>query len=214
MLDDLFLLGNGRIVYKGSIADAVGYFHSIGFDNPNGINPADYYLDLVQQQQQQVPADEINWQERFEASAYHSAYQSELHNNTTNASFSKLPPAPPSTLNRFKYMLRYFMTYFAKEKGLYLYRMLALAVLSLFCGSMFFQLTATTNNISKYSGAMFFTGISVALIAVSSTAVFARDRREAVDRVANGFYSPGIFVTTQFLASAVYSFAVSLVFAW
>ena len=208
MLDDLFLLGNGRTVYKGSISDAVGYFCSIGFDNPKGINPADYYLDLAQ-----ISSDKFNWHERFEESVYHTTFQSDLH-IAMHASFPRLPPSPPSQLKRFGYMLRYFMTYFAKEKGLYFYRTIALAVISLFCGSMFFQLTATTSNVSKYSGAMFFTAISVALIAVSSTAIFSRDRREAVDRVANGFYSPGIFVTTQFIASAVYSFAVSLVFAW
>ena len=204
----MFLLGNGRIVYKGSILDSVGYFYSIGFGNPKGINPADYYLELAL-----ISSDKTDWQECFEQSEFHTAYQAAL-DEATHASFSKPPPAPPSQFRRFGHMLWYFLTYFAKEKGLYFYRMLALVVIALFCGSMFFRLTATTNNISKYSGAMFFTAISVSLIAVSSTAIFARDRREAVDRIANGFYSPGIFVVTQFLASAVYSFAVSIAFAW
>ena len=111
-------------------------------------------------------------------------------------------------------MLRYFAVYFAKAKGLYFYRMIALILLAIFIGTLYLNLKATTNNIPNYAGAMFFSAISVSLTAVSGTAIFAKDRREAVERVANGFYNPGIYVLAQFLASTVYTFVVGFVFAW
>jgi hypothetical protein len=208
MLDDLLLLESGRLVYKGSIPDAVPYFASIGYGNPKGINPADYYLDLAQ-----TDADGSSWQTRFEESRFHSKYQIAF-GEAVKSAVSKPPPAAPSSLLRFRYMLRHFVVYFAKEKGLYLYRMIALILLAIFVGTLYLNLQATTNNIPNYAGAMFFSAISVSLTAVSATAIFAKDRREAVERVANGFYSPGIYVLAQFLASTVYTFVVGFVFAW
>lgn len=209
MLDDLYLLESGRLVYKGSIPDAAAYFASIGYENPKGINPADYYLDLVQQGGDEAP----KWQALFEESPYHTKYQLAL-DDSTKSTVSKPPPPAPSSLLRFGYMLRHFVVYFAKEKGLYLYRMITLIFLAIFIGTLYLNLQATTNNIANYAGAMFFSAISVSLTAVSATAIFAKDRREAVERVANGFYNPGIFVLTQFLASTIYTFVVSFVFAW
>ena len=209
MLDDLLLLESGRLVYKGSIPDAAQYFTSIGFGNPKGINPADYYLELAQGD----AAEGTTWQTRFEESRFNIKYQVALAEAAKSA-VSKPPPASPSSLLRFGYMLQYFVIYFAKEKGLYFYRMIALIFLAIFVGTLYLNLQATSNSIANYAGAMFFSAISVSLTAVSATGIFAKDRREAVERVANGFYNPGIYVLAQFLASTVYTFVVGFIFAW
>jgi hypothetical protein len=59
---------------------------------------------------------------------------------------------------------------------------------------------------------MFTAAIAVMLTAISTTSLYSRDRREAVDRVKNGFYSPGIYVTSQFLVSAFYDWFLAFVF--
>ena len=59
---------------------------------------------------------------------------------------------------------------------------------------------------------MFGTAIAVILTAVSSTYIFSNNRREAVERIANGIYSPGVFVASQFLASAIYNWFVTFLF--
>mmetsp|Transcript_15498 Transcript_15498/g.22732 ORF Transcript_15498/g.22732 Transcript_15498/m.22732 type:complete len:269 (+) Transcript_15498:309-1115(+) len=99
------------------------------------------------------------------------------------------------------------------ERGLYFNRLLALILLGVFLGTLFLDLSATTDSIGNYVGAMFMASVCVMLTAISATAIFAKDRREAVDKVANGLFTPAVFVTTQFLASAIYSFAVSFVFS-
>ena len=43
MLDDLLLLADGKVVYNGSIQKASSYFTSVGYTNPEGINPAGMY---------------------------------------------------------------------------------------------------------------------------------------------------------------------------
>jgi ABC-type multidrug transport system permease subunit len=59
---------------------------------------------------------------------------------------------------------------------------------------------------------MFFTSVALMLTAVSATGIFATDRYEAVDRVKNGIYTPGVFVGAQFLAALIYDWIVTFIF--
>jgi hypothetical protein len=212
MLDDLLLLESGRIVFSGSLGDAVMYFRSVGFDNPRSINPADYYLELAQQSPD-ASNESVTWKTLFESSPFATRYEQAMA-EAISAAVAKPSPPSPSSMVRFGYIFSHLMRYFFAEKGLYFNRLLSLVVLAVFLGSLYLNLTATTDNIVNYVGTMFFAAISVMLTAVSSTAIFAKDRREAVDKVANGVFTPAVFVCAQFLASAVYSFLVSFVFSW
>jgi len=47
MFDKLLLLSEGRTMYFGPSADAVGHFARLGHDCPSSFNPADYFLDIL-----------------------------------------------------------------------------------------------------------------------------------------------------------------------
>lgn len=207
MLDDLFLLESGKLVYGGTIEDAQAYFSSIGFSNPDQINPADYYLDLVQGPS---PRD-AGWTELFASSRMGQKHFENLHRVRENG-VTKTPPPQPRALRRLGIMLVHFLGYFLKEPGYFIHRVLALIVIAVFEGTLFLDLDTETDQINAYVGAIFSTAIAVMLCAVASTALFARDRREAVDRIANGFYSPGVYVLAQFLVSSLYNLVATVVF--
>jgi ABC-type multidrug transport system permease subunit len=59
---------------------------------------------------------------------------------------------------------------------------------------------------------MFFIVIALMLTAVSATALYSKDRYEAVDRVANGIFTPAVYVGAQFSAAVVYCCIVSFIF--
>lgn len=109
-------------------------------------------------------------------------------------------------------MLRYFSFYYIRERGYYVFRLAALIVISVFTGTLWLNLQPTTENISDYASAAFFIALCGMLLVISATALYAKDRFEAVDRVSNGVFSPGIFVTAQFLVSAAYDFVVAVTF--
>ncbi len=48
MIDHLVILAQGYIVYNGPAVDAMDFFVSIGFKRPAHVNPADFFLDIVQ----------------------------------------------------------------------------------------------------------------------------------------------------------------------
>jgi len=210
MLDDLFLLERGRIVYGGSIQNAKLYFDSLGFSNPDSINPADYYLELVQNK----PENGKTWSELFNNSRFGVQFYGELEG--AEVAQSKMSTTVtydiPSVEFRLSTMVMHYFSYFLSEPGYFLHRVYALILIALFDGTLYLNLEPNTENLSSYVGAMFSTAIAVMLTAVASTSLFARDRREAVDRISNGFYHAGVFVFAQFIVSMIYNFIAVLVF--
>ena len=49
--DVLLLAKGGRTVYLGPTKDALSYFESLGFECPNHVNPADFLIDVISEQQ-------------------------------------------------------------------------------------------------------------------------------------------------------------------
>ncbi len=207
MFDDLMLLENGRVAYKGSLAQAVSFFRSLGYENPNQINPADYYLDLIMK----APVDGESWNAKWEKSEFNRSYSSALeHSKSRNV--VKSPSPQPGFFTRFSVMLAYYMRYFLVEPGFFVYRVCSLIVIAIFTGTLYLHLVPHLDKVGNYAGSMVYMVVALMMTAVSPTGLYAKDRVEAVDRVANGFYTPGVFVLAQFIASAVYNWFASFVF--
>ena len=48
MFDRLVFLSRGRVVYEGRVSQVEDYFSKMGYDTPRGENPADYYMRVLQ----------------------------------------------------------------------------------------------------------------------------------------------------------------------
>lgn len=210
LLDSLYLLEMGHLVYSGKISAASDYFSSIGYNNPDGVNLADHYLELVQNPPD-TDKSEVTWNSLFKQSNFHKLLSKELEVHLSSQK-GKEAPAQPPFVKRFYYMLQYFMKYFYKQHGYYFHRLLALIIIAVFVGTLYLNLDNTTDNIGNYVGAMFSLAIGAMLTAIASTSLFAKDRREAVDRVENGMFTPGVFVLTQTIASSIYNFCIAVVY--
>ena len=158
MLDDLLLLAEGKVVYNGSIERATSYFTSIGYTNPDGINPADYMLELSQSNPATSGGVSDNntsttttntWASLFTHSSYNADFNHSLQ-HTLHTQRTQSSTIQPSSVTRFIYLLRYFMIYCIKVRGLYFYRCIALIFISVLVGTLFLNLQPTTDNISLY----------------------------------------------------------------
>jgi hypothetical protein len=213
MLDDLLLLETGRTVYAGTIADAKDYFTSLGFDNPEHINPADYYLELAQHNPKGDVGNDAQstWNTLFNQHQAKVTFETQMK-AVASSSVTKPVAKQPSSLTRFHYLFRYFLSYYLQERGFYVNRLYSLVIIGVFIGTMFLNLKTSTDQITLYAGVVFFSTISCMLTAVASTALFAKNRYEAVDRVSNGVFSPAEYIAAQFAASAIYDFVVTFVY--
>ena len=228
MIDDLFLLEMGNLVFGGSLADANAYFASIGLTNPEKINPADYFLDLIQSD----PTPEVleqaktaltssgvasaqnisTWSDIFSLSQFGVQYLEDLRAAKAQPATVRSKKVIPSLPKQFLIMCIHFFHYFKADPGYVRYVCYSLAVIAVFNSTIFLQLEPETKEIGTYTGAMFTTAVAVMLSAVSSTALFARDRREAVDRIKNGYYHPGVYVWSQFVVSIAYKLVATVIF--
>ena len=43
----LFLAPGGKTVFQGTVPEAENYFECLGFDKPDKVNPADFYMDVI-----------------------------------------------------------------------------------------------------------------------------------------------------------------------
>ena len=206
MFDDLLLLEGGRMVYAGRVSDAEVYFQSLGFNNPHNINPADYYLDLVQR-----TSLEVDWRREFSNSVDGTAFKEEVLRliDKQGADVSVLHP---SFISKLRILMNHFALYFLRERAAYINRFLSLIAIGVFGGTFFLNLQPTTFNIRTYTGALFFASFASMFIGIAPTALFANDRSEAVERVKNGIHSPGVFVLAQCLVSSLYNIPLSFVF--
>ena len=230
MIDDLFLLEIGNLVFGGSVSDANQYFSSIGLSNPQQINPADYFLDLIQAPPSLEVLEEAkaalsatgaaagdvaevgSWSAIFSLSSYGERYLKDLQAAKALKASIRTEDMAPSIFKQFLIMCVHFAQYFLAEPGYFIHVCYSLTVIAVFNSTMFLRLETETVEIGTYTGAMFTTAVAVMLSSVSSTALFARDRREAVDRILNGYYHPGVYVWSQFLVSMIYKLFATVLF--
>ena len=69
LFDSITLLSHGRAVYQGTTRQAVEYFSSQGHECPARENPADFFLDLIADDEQNYLKNvTIGWPEKYELS--------------------------------------------------------------------------------------------------------------------------------------------------
>ena len=210
LLQDLYLLGNGRIVYTGPLSCTERYLHSIGYLRGDGVGFTDFILNLVSKPPAAHP--ESSWQELYLESKFCVNYAKEQGAlNLAVAPALSASPAPP-TSRRLYQILVFFVKYYSRDPGFYLRRILSLILIAFFSGTLFLNLKPETVYISRYTGAAFFNIWAVLFSAVAATGLLARDRRQAVEQVKNAVVCPAAYCFAQLLVSMPFNFIAALIF--
>lgn len=237
MLQDLYLLEKGRLAYFGPMNTTEKYFLSYHHVCPSGINPADFYLDLVNNDPSNVTTnnngnhhDVVNvddgtannvhngndshdtWSILYKKSVFYKNYSKILIKTIENSLLASNPRKPPNSTTRFILLLDFFRKYYSRNIGFYYLRLVFLIIVALFVGTLFLRLQPTTNSISQYAGALFFNIWAILFSAVASTGLLASDRRQAIEQVKNAVITPGVYCLAQFIMSIPFNFILAVVF--
>ena len=210
MLQDLYLLEGGRLVYSGPVSCSEKYFSYLGYSCPYKSALADYYLDIVS-----CPPTfkhQSEWKSLY--------LESNFCSNVTRVQEALIlvtPAAgpadcPPSHFIRFINILVFFWKYYSRDLRLYHQRFLGLIGTALFSGSMFANLHTESSDLILYAGAVYFNTWIVLFSAVGATGLFARDRRQVAEQIKNNVLSPGIYCLSQFIISIPFNFIGALAF--
>ncbi|KAJ3008601.1 hypothetical protein HKX48_008438 [Thoreauomyces humboldtii] len=247
--DSIMLLTAGKTAYLGPASQTEDYFNSLGLVVPNGVSPADFWLDTIsvspktayerarveeglEASQQNPLLRAESWNDIYKTRQSQTtlgkpdvAHQCEKNNNcageqdfavvddaakheNTSSSQKRVPSEPRRLVSLIIIMLRYYVN----ERSLYVLRGLAMIVLALFTGSLYYHLDRNLANIPALAGAIFFSTWSVLFAAISGIVIHARDRVTSENDYLNGAYGLATFHLATFVSSLPPHFIVSLVY--
>ena len=123
----------------------------------------DYYLEVAQNKPDLATTTEagggggggdVTWAGLFKHSLYSEHFQQAL-DLTLHTQAAQASTKQPSSITRFMVLLKHFMIYCMKEKGLYYYRTIALVFIGVFVGTLYLNLQPATDKITEYGKYMY-----------------------------------------------------------
>jgi hypothetical protein len=206
IMQNLYMINAGRMVYFGPLSQARRYFAQLGYDCPEDESPADYSLRVV-----------INPPEKSQYATWALVYEaSDLYQDMKLEGSSGRHEAPrhtkPSTLSRIMTTVRFLFRYYRCDPGYVKYRIVYLVVVAVYFGTLFFDLKPEIGNLSLYNGAIFylFWGVLFASFVPISQAV--TDSKELHYHYLNSITTPVVAGISAFVVSAAYNFVCSWIF--
>ena len=214
MLPDLYLLEAGRLAFFGPISAAERYFAGLGHTCPSGVNPADFYLDLIYKPPPAGSAFET-WREMYFASDLGRKMITQLDAEDAREKASGAVARTyhePSNTARFLSLTAFFLRYFIVNPGYYINRIVYLVLCAVYIGTLYLNLQTNTGELVQYSGSIFFSIWATLFAAVGSTGLIASDRRQSFEQVKNGIITPATSVSAMFVATLPYNAVCAVAF--
>lgn len=224
LFDKLCLLSKGKTCYFGELGKAHAYFSSIGYEMPGEINPAEFYLDLINtdlakegdETYQRLDKIVKAWEDSSERQELARHLEQKESAGPGSGSLTDLTtikverPSPWMTatvlLNRgWIKAYRDFVAY-----GIRLVMYLGLAILM---GTVFLRLNTTQTHIQPFINAIFFGGAFMSFMAVAYVPAFLEDRATFAKERANGLVGPLAFTVANFLIGLPFLFLITVTFS-
>jgi ATP-binding cassette subfamily G (WHITE) protein 2 len=149
LFDTITLLGNGQTVYHGPASKALTYFEQIGYDCEEHDNPADFFLDTIQNvtAEEERELRDPSLPVRYERSDYAQHAQSELaeiHDGFLNQD-SKPQPAeragyPRSRPYQFFIVSKRSFLNIIRTPGASIIQIMIYVILAVIVGGIYYQL--------------------------------------------------------------------------
>ena len=201
LFDSITLLSHGRTVYQGSTKQAVEYFANQGFECPDRENPADFFLDLIADDEQNYLKDtSVNWPERFEFS---ETLQLIIKNKPKNTIKEKMKSTMTSTNYATNILKQMYVVGKRTIKNMirspteFLLQVLISTLFSIVIGLIYFQLKLNFAGLQNRAGAIFLMVTIQVFANQSAIMAFMKEKALFIHENANGYYR----VSAYFLAN-------------
>ncbi|KKA27193.1 hypothetical protein TD95_002116 [Thielaviopsis punctulata] len=219
LFDKLCLMSKGRTCYFGSLANAPDYFGRIGYPMPPAMNPAEFFLDLVNidldkngEVVSRVEKITSAWPENSE----HKAILQTIHDtiaapSSVDLTKVQLPkPSPwmvPITLLHRSWIKSY------RDVVVYGIRVAMYLGLAILMGTVFLRLKSKQEYIFPYINAIFFGGAFMSFMAVAYVPAFLEDLHTFHKERANGLVGPESFMISNFIIGLPFLFLITVLFS-
>ena len=209
ILQDLYLLENGRLAYAGPRSCADRYFSNVGYQCPENTGIADFLLDMVTKSQDEANK---NWEYQFLTSNFGKNVAKQIEILDRASCVAPSASESPSFLSRLYTLIVFNLKYYSRDRGFYYLRLLFLILVAFFIGTVFLQLVQESQYIPRYAGVVFYSLWTVLFSTITSTGLLVRDCRQAVEQVKNAAATPAAHCLAQLIASLPFNLLGAVVF--
>ncbi|KAF2459939.1 putative ATP-binding cassette transporter [Lineolata rhizophorae] len=225
MFDKLCLLSLGKTCYFGPISEARAYFTKIGYEMPAEVNPAEYFLDLINidlvREGDDVRARMDHITREWAASNESVLVKNEIdrtieaakHPEKTMPDLDKIkinkpnPVVIPWTLLHRSWIKSY------RDVVAYGIRIVMYLGLAILMGTVFLRLKSSQTYIQPFINAIFFGGAFMSFMAVAYVPAFLEDRATFAKERANGLVGPLSFMISNFIIGLPFLFLITVLFS-
>lgn len=215
MFDDLYIMGEGKLCFAGTIDESVQFFTGLGFRCPPNYNLADHIIHTLAI----VPGEELDRRKRvqdicksYQVSSFGEKYRALIEANAVRVTKSKhhlstifsLNAYYTSPCNQIKWLLYRNFKRIIRDPYLVAIKILEALVLALILGAIYFKVPFDEQVVMNYSGILFFLCTDICYDVVYGTVDrFPQDIPMMNRDRTSGLYSPTAFYFAQLICSVL-----------
>lgn len=221
LFDKLCLLTKGDTCYFGRLRDAEGYFARLGYSMPHGVNPAEFYLDLINTDAAKPGSDIYARVQDITSKWPQSQAASQLRREIEDIPKSGRIVLEPATRQRTRNpkpwtvpLVLLHRSWIKSYRDIVAYGIRAVMYLGLaiLMGTVFLRLRSTQDNIQPFINAIFFGGAFMSFMAVAYVPAFLEDLHTFRNERSNGLVGPLSFSVANFIIGLPFLFGITLIF--
>ena len=203
MFDSITLLSHGSTVYQGTTGQAIEYFRSQGQECPDRENPADFFLDLIANDEQNYLKDtSANWPERFEFSQTLTEILRTKPKHTIKEKMSSIFTPTNYATNVFRQICtvgKRTITNMIRSPTELLLQIVISTVFSIVIGLIYFQLKLTPSGLQNRAGAIFLMVTIQVFANQSAIMAFMKEKVLFIHENANGYYRTSAYFVANLM---------------
>eukprot|EP00004_Rigifila_ramosa_P019488 TRINITY_DN4957_c0_g1_i1.p1 TRINITY_DN4957_c0_g1~~TRINITY_DN4957_c0_g1_i1.p1 ORF type:complete len:612 (+),score=201.49 TRINITY_DN4957_c0_g1_i1:52-1836(+) len=209
--DKLLLLSQGRLVYFGAAKEALGFFASVGQPIPAYFNPAEFIMDLVNDDFQKEEGLSID------VGAIVSAYGSSQLAATYLSRSAAVPELKfssefeTSLVSQTLTLTKRMWLDSVRNPLLYMGRLVMFTIMGLSIGTLFLQIGHTLDSLHDRVSVHFFTAAFMTFMALAAVPAYFEDRDIFVRDRQNGVYRVSAYVWSGLLVSTPWIFLIAAI---
>lgn len=225
LFDKLCLLSQGKTCYFGPISNTRDYLARLGHVMPSEVNPAEFYLDLINVDLAKPGDDTLErvarltqaWAESEETNLVKAEIQRAVTSSRDLekglADLSKLRIERPSPWTIPIVLLHRSWIKAYRDVVAYGIRVVMYLGLAILMGTVFLRLNTNQSSIQPFINAIFFGSAFMSFMAVAYVPSFLEDRATFAKERANGLVGPLAFNVSNFFIGLPFLLAISLLFS-
>ena len=203
MLDKILLLSHGSPVYYGKRDKIIEYFDNLGHKCPQYVNPADYFLELINDNFEDSNVDYLISQFHCNSDPdiveYNSNFEKEIENKNV------------SMFKQFLLLTKRMAIDNIKNPGVIWVRVLMYGMLSLMIGAMYFDIDNDQTTIQDRISIAFYIVAFMIFMSIAVVPAFIMERSIFERETRNGWYSIGPYSLASFITQIPTVFLLSLI---